>query len=115
MHCRTNVPTLIPRTAAASFSQRFQDAGTSSSSRSHGSTRTSDGGSTVALRVVTFASLARPADVVYTSSVIATPVLQVTASVIIALFLIQVGKKVTAQSSNPIAVGVHDAFSFLTS
>lgn len=46
---------------------------------------------------------------------IATPVLQVTASVIIALFLIQVGRRLTAQSQNPIAVGLNDALSFLTS
>jgi hypothetical protein len=34
---------------------------------------------------------------------------------VIALFLIQVAKRVTAQSQNPIAVGVNDAFTFLTS
>lgn len=54
-------------------------------------------------------SSARPRDV------IATPVLQVTAGVIIALFLIQVARRLTAQSSNPIAVGVNDGLSFLTS
>ncbi len=47
--------------------------------------------------------------------VIATPVLQVTASVIIALFLIQVARRLAAQSSNPIAVGLYDGLSFLTS
>ena len=47
--------------------------------------------------------------------VIATPVLQVTASVVIALFLIQVGRRLAAQSSNPIAVGVHDGLTFLVS
>lgn len=46
---------------------------------------------------------------------IATPVLQVTASVIIALFLIQVARRLTAQSQNPILVGVNDGFTFLTS
>lgn len=47
--------------------------------------------------------------------VIATPVVQVTASVIIALFLIQVARRLTAQSQNPIAVGVNDGLTFLTS
>jgi hypothetical protein len=47
--------------------------------------------------------------------VIATPVLQVTAGVIIALFLIQVARRVSAESSNPLAVGLHDGLSFLTS
>lgn len=46
---------------------------------------------------------------------IATPVLQVTASVIIALFLIQLGRKLSAQSQNPIAVGLNDGLSFLVS
>lgn len=46
---------------------------------------------------------------------IATPVLQVTASVVIALFLIQVGRRLSAQSQNPIAVGVHDGLTFLVS
>jgi hypothetical protein len=46
---------------------------------------------------------------------IATPVLQVTASVVIALFLLQVGRRLTAQSQNPIAVGVHDGLTFLVS
>lgn len=46
---------------------------------------------------------------------IATPVLQVTASVVIALFLIQVGRRLTAQSQNPIAVGVHDGLTYLVS
>lgn len=46
---------------------------------------------------------------------IATPVLQVTAGVIIALFLIQLTRRLVAQSSNPIAVGVFDGLSFLTS
>jgi hypothetical protein len=47
--------------------------------------------------------------------VIATPVLQVTASVIIALFLIQVARRATALSDNPAAVAVNDALSFLVS
>jgi len=46
---------------------------------------------------------------------IATPVLHVTASVVIALFLIQVGRRLVAQSQNPIAVGVHDGLTFLVS
>ncbi len=46
---------------------------------------------------------------------IATPVLQVTAGVIIALFLIQVARRITASSTNPIAVGVNDGLTFLTS
>jgi len=44
---------------------------------------------------------------------IAIPVLQVTAGVIVALFLLQVTRRLTAQSSNPIAVGVNDGLSFL--
>jgi hypothetical protein len=46
---------------------------------------------------------------------ITTPVLQVTASVVIALFLLQVARRLTAQSQNPIAVGVHDGLTFLVS
>lgn len=46
---------------------------------------------------------------------IATPVAQVTASVIIALFLIQVARRVTADATNPILVGVNDGLSFLIS
>lgn len=46
---------------------------------------------------------------------IATPVLQVTAGVIIALFLIQVARRLSASSSNPILVGVNDGLTFLTS
>lgn len=44
---------------------------------------------------------------------IATPVLQVTASVVIALFLIQLGRRLSASSQNPIAVGFHDGLTFL--
>lgn len=46
---------------------------------------------------------------------IATPVLHITASVIIALFLIQVGRRLSAQSTNPVAVAVNDGLTFLTS
>jgi hypothetical protein len=45
---------------------------------------------------------------------IATPVLQVTMGVIIALFLIQVARRLTARSTNPILVGVSDGLTFLT-
>jgi hypothetical protein len=47
--------------------------------------------------------------------VIATPVLQVVAAVIIGLFLIQVGKRLSASSQNPIVVGLNDGLTFLTS
>ena len=43
------------------------------------------------------------------------PVLHITASVIIALFLIQVTKRLTAGRSNPIAQGLSDGLAFLTS
>lgn len=45
---------------------------------------------------------------------IAVPVLQVTASVVIALFVLQVIRHLTADSTNPIAQGTSDAISFLT-
>jgi hypothetical protein len=45
---------------------------------------------------------------------IAVPVLQVTASVIIALFILQVVRHLAASSSSPIASGVADGISFLT-
>lgn len=45
---------------------------------------------------------------------ITVPVVQVVASVVIALFLLQVIRHFAAQSSNPIAVGVADGISFLT-
>jgi len=48
-------------------------------------------------------------------TVIATPVLQVVAAVIIGLFLIQVGKRLSASSQNPIVVGLNDGLTFLTS
>lgn len=50
-----------------------------------------------------------------TGRVIATPILQVLAGVIISLFLIQIARRLTAQSSNPIAVGLNDGIEFLTS
>lgn len=34
---------------------------------------------------------------------------------VISLFLIQLGRRVTAQSSNPIAVGLNDGLTFLIS
>ncbi len=46
---------------------------------------------------------------------IAVPVLQVTAGIVIGLFILQVVKRLSAQSSNPVAVGVTDGISFLTS
>ena len=46
---------------------------------------------------------------------IATPTLQVLAGVIISLFLIQIVRRLTAQSTNPIAVGINDGIEFLTS
>jgi hypothetical protein len=47
--------------------------------------------------------------------VIATPVFQGLAVTVISLFLIQLGRRVTAQSQNPIAVGLHDGLTFLIS
>jgi hypothetical protein len=46
--------------------------------------------------------------------VIAVPVFQVTLAVVLALFVIQMVKRLTAQSQNPIAVGANDALGFLT-
>lgn len=46
---------------------------------------------------------------------IAVPVFQVTAAVIVALFVIQIVRRLTAGASNPIVVGVNDGLSFLTS
>lgn len=46
---------------------------------------------------------------------IATPVFQGLAVVVISLFLIQLGKRLTASSTNPILVGIHDGAAFLTS
>jgi hypothetical protein len=43
----------------------------------------------------------------------AVPVLQVTASVVIALFLLQLTKKYTAGSSNGIVSGVNGGLTFL--
>ena len=41
-------------------------------------------------------------------------VLHVTLGVIVALFVIQMVRRITAQSQNPIAQGVSDGLSFLT-
>ena len=46
---------------------------------------------------------------------IATPVFQGLAVTVISLFLIQLGKRLTANASNPLLVGVHDGAAFLTS
>jgi hypothetical protein len=47
--------------------------------------------------------------------VIAAPVLQVTASVIIALFLIVTAKRFTASSTNPILSAANDGLTYITS
>ncbi len=41
------------------------------------------------------------------------PVLHVVASVVIALFLLQIAKRLTAERDNPIAQGVHDGLLFV--
>jgi hypothetical protein len=41
------------------------------------------------------------------------PVLQVTASVVIALFLLQLARRLSAGSQNPIAQGISGGLSFL--
>jgi hypothetical protein len=46
---------------------------------------------------------------------IATPVFQGLAVTVISLFLIQLGRRLTANSQNPIAVGLNDGLTFLTS
>lgn len=46
---------------------------------------------------------------------IATPVLQGLAVVVISLFLIQLAKRLTANATNPLLVGVNDGAAFLTS
>lgn len=46
---------------------------------------------------------------------IAVPVFQVTLAVIIALFVLQVVRRLAAQSSNPIAQGLSEGVGFLTS
>lgn len=46
---------------------------------------------------------------------IAVPVFQVTLAVIIALFVLQVVRRLAAQSSNGVAQGVADGIGFLTS
>ncbi len=45
---------------------------------------------------------------------IAVPVLQVTLATIVALFVLQMLRRLTAQSQNPLAQGVTDGLSFLT-
>jgi hypothetical protein len=49
------------------------------------------------------------------TQVIAVPVFQVTLAVVLALFVIQMVKRLTAQSQNTIAQGTSDALGFLTS
>lgn len=115
MHWRTSAPTDRARAAAASSSQRFHDAGTWSSSRTIWSARGSGVGGTADSRGGISRTLAPGRGRIYNGGVIATPVLQVTAGVIIALFLIQVARRLTSQSQNPIAVGVNDGLTFLTS
>jgi hypothetical protein len=46
---------------------------------------------------------------------IVVPVIQVTMAVVIALFVIQVVRRLAAESNNPLAVGTADALGFLTS
>lgn len=46
---------------------------------------------------------------------IATPAFQILAVVVIGLFLIQVARRISAQSQNPIVVGLNDGLTFLTS
>lgn len=46
---------------------------------------------------------------------IATPVFQGLAVTVISLFLIQLGRRVTANASNPILVGLNDGLTFLIS
>ncbi len=46
---------------------------------------------------------------------IATPVFQGLAVTVISLFLIQLGRRLPANSQNPIAVGLNDGLTFLTS
>ena len=45
---------------------------------------------------------------------IAVPVFQVTLAVIVALFVLQVVRRLAAQSQNPLAQGVSDGLGFLT-
>ena len=49
------------------------------------------------------------------AAVIATPVFQGLAVTVISLFLIQLGRRVTAQTQNPIGAGLHDGLTFLIS
>lgn len=45
---------------------------------------------------------------------ITVPVVQVTAAVVIALFVLQVVRHLAATSQNPVATGLADGISFLT-
>lgn len=45
---------------------------------------------------------------------ITVPVIQVTAAVVIALFVLQVVRHLAATSSSPVATGLADGISFLT-
>ena len=46
---------------------------------------------------------------------IATPVFQGLAVTVISLFLIQLGRRLTANASNPITIGLNDGLTFLVS
>lgn len=46
---------------------------------------------------------------------ITVPVVQVTLAIIVGLFALQMIKRLTATSQNPIAMGVTDGIAFLTS
>jgi hypothetical protein len=59
--------------------------------------------------------LAQPPEVVYTQGMRTLPVLHVVASVVIALFLLQIAKRLSAGRTNPIASGISDGIAFLTS
>lgn len=48
------------------------------------------------------------------AALIAVPVFQVTLAVVVALFVIQMVRRLTAQSENQIAQGVSDGLGFLT-
>lgn len=48
------------------------------------------------------------------SSVIAVPVVQVTAAVVIALFVLQVVRRLAGSSQNTVAQGLSDGIGFLT-
>lgn len=44
---------------------------------------------------------------------ITVPTLQAIAALVIGLFLLQLARRLSAQSTNPLAVGVHDGLNFL--